>query len=576
MLKRFFHDDPLRFLSVVGVVLAAGVVEGIGVLALLPIIVITTGNTASGSAMARYVHTALSTFGIPASLGCLLTITVLAISGTAVLRLLSTRISSYASVEFAAELRLALIRAFIQARWSYFARQSTGRLSNAVMNEAGQASSLYSAVMSLVATAIQVLIYLVLAIFASWQVTLAGIVVGSLMVISLHSLVRLTRRASERQVDAMNSLMSRVVEGLQLIKPLKAMAREDRLAPLLQDDTRDLKMAQRRLTLTTAALSIAQEPIFVLFLALGLYGAISWLNYPISDLLFMAVLFQRIVSRIGSMQVLHQKAASFESSYRSVCEVLAQAETESEPTVTGTLKPKLTDAIELQHVSFSYDAAPVLRDVSFNIRVGRLTSIIGPSGAGKSTLVDLLIGLSQPSSGHILLDGVSLDRLDLRAWRQMIGYVPQEVVLWHDTIGNNVSLRDPKLGTQDIEAALQAAGAWDFIVSLPDGLDTMVGERGLRFSGGQRQRISIARALIRKPRFLVLDEPTTALDPEAEQAICRTLRELARQSTVLAISHQAGIVEAADHVYRLADGRISEVESRTGESGTPLQLGARA
>jgi ATP-binding cassette subfamily C protein len=157
----------------------------------------------------------------------------------------------------------------------------------------------------------------------------------------------------------------------------------------------------------------------------------------------------------------------------------------------------------------------------------------------------------------------------------MLGYVPQEVVLWHDTIGNNVSLRDPNLGKQDIEAALRASGAWDFVNSLPDGLDTMVGERGMRFSGGQRQRISIARALVRKPRFLVLDEPTTALDPEAEQAICRTLRNIARESTVLAISHQAGIVEASDRVYRLADGRISEVIGGiTGPASGQLELRA--
>jgi ATP-binding cassette subfamily C protein len=570
VLRLFFWYKPLRFVSVLVVVLAAGIVEGIGILTLLPVIVITTGNIASGSVIAGYVQTALSTLGIPASLGFLLTITVVAVSGTAALRLLANQISGYASIEFAAELRLALVRAFIEARWLYFIRQSTGRLSNAVMNEANLAGSLYSAVISLVATAIQVLMYLVLATFASWQMTVAGILFGLLMVGSLHGLVQLTRRAGKRQVNAMNSLMSRVVEGLQLIKPLKAMAREDRLAPLLQSDTQDLKVAQRRLMLTTAALGLVQEPIFALFLAIGLYGAVTWLNYPISDLLFMAVLFQRIVSRIGHMQVLHQKAVGFESSYHSVCEVLAQAEAASEPSAGGTVKPKLENAIELQNVNFSYDTTPVLQEVSFEIPAGGITSIIGPSGAGKSTLIDLLLGLSPPDSGRILIDGVPLDRLDLRAWRKMIGYVPQEVVLWHDTIANNVSLRDPKLSPQDIEAALRAAGAWGFVSELPEGLDTMVGERGMRFSGGQRQRISIARALVRKPRLLVLDEPTTALDPEAEQAICRTLRDLSRQATVLAISHQAGIVGASDRVYRLDEGRISEVVTINDAISAPL------
>ncbi|MDT3687783.1 MAG: ABC transporter ATP-binding protein [Pseudorhodoplanes sp.] len=552
----FLRDDPLRLLLALAVVLIAGIFEGIGILTLLPIIVIAIGGEHSSGGIAQTVSSALAAIGIPAHFGVLLSITVVAVVATAVLRLVSTLIAGNASVEVAAQMRLSLVRAFMQARWSYFIRQSTGRLTNAVTNEANQAASLYSSLISLVATVLQVLIYVTIALFTSWQVTVAGLLVGLLMVASLHALVHVTRLAGRRQVMAMADLMSRVVEGLQLIKPLKAMAREDRLAPLLESDTQELKTAQRNLLLATTLMSIAQEPIFAIFLAIGLYCAVRWLNYPIAELLFMVVVFQRLVSRIGTVQILYQKAASFESSYRVARDILVEARSEQDQVLHGRVVPRLERSIALRHVNFSYDAVPVLCDVSMVIPAGQMTALIGPSGAGKSTLIDILLGMSIPNSGEVEIDGTPLSQIDISKWRRLIGYVPQDVVLWHDTIANNVSLRDPAIAEQEIEAALRGADALAFVTELPDGMRTMVGERGARLSGGQRQRISIARALVRNPRFLVLDEPTTALDPDAEKAICGTLRNLAKDITVLAISHQPAIIGAADRVYDLSQGSI--------------------
>jgi ATP-binding cassette subfamily C protein len=237
MLVEFFRADPLRLLLVLAVVLVTGIFEGIGILTLLPIIVIAIGGEQSGDGIAQTVYAALKALGVPADLGVLLFITVIAVAATAALKLVSTLIAGNASVEFAAQTRLGLVRAFMQARWSYFIRQSTGRLTNAVTNEANHAASLYSSLINLLATVLQVLIYVIIALFTSWQVTVAGLAVGLLMVASLHALVHVTRLAGQRQVTAMADLMSRVVEGLHLIKPLKAMAREDRLAPLLEADT---------------------------------------------------------------------------------------------------------------------------------------------------------------------------------------------------------------------------------------------------------------------------------------------------------------------------------------------------
>jgi ATP-binding cassette subfamily C protein len=170
--------------------------------------------------------------------------------------------------------------------------------------------------------------------------------------------------------------------------------------------------------------------------------------------------------------------------------------------------------------------------------------------------VDLVIGLLRPQAGEVLIDGVPLETLDRRAWRRMIGYVPQDTLLLHDSVLANVTLGDPALTRADAERALRQAGAWEFVSALPEGLDTPVGERGGRLSGGQRQRIAIARALVHEPKLLILDEPTSALDAAAEAAVRDTLRALKGRYTLLAITHRPALLDVSDQVLHMTGGRL--------------------
>jgi ATP-binding cassette subfamily C protein len=206
-------------------------------------------------------------------------------------------------------------------------------------------------------------------------------------------------------------------------------------------------------------------------------------------------------------------------------------------------------------VSFGYENFSVLQNSSLSFPAGSFTTIVGASGAGKTTIVDLVIGLLQPQEGTIQVDDRPLTEIDLRQWRKMIGYVPQETLLLHDSIRVNVTLGDPALTAADVEHALRAAGAWDFVKAMPRGMDSSVGERGGKLSGGQRQRIAIARALVHRPRLLILDEATSALDPDSETAIGETLQQLSGDLTIVAISHQTALARSAERSYRLQNGR---------------------
>jgi ATP-binding cassette subfamily C protein len=262
------------------------------------------------------------------------------------------------------------------------------------------------------------------------------------------------------------------------------------------------------------------------------------------------------------MQENYQQVGVGASAYWSVYQLCEETEHEGERHSRTKLPPGDVLRIELAAVWFGYGGEDVLRDISLRIEPGEFVVVSGASGAGKTTLLDVVSGLLPPAAGTVLVGGNDLGDLDLRSWRGRIGYVPQEMLLLHDTIYRNVCLGNEKISRGCAEESLRAAGVWDVVANLPEGLDTMVGERGSRFSGGQRQRISLARALARQPSVLLLDEITASLDKDTEQAVCATLRQLAGKITIVAASHQSAVIRVADRVVRLEDGRIVGVNAR--------------
>jgi ATP-binding cassette subfamily C protein len=561
-IAHFTRAYPRRTALLIGLLVLSGLAEGVGVVALLPLLELSmVDGSAATSPITQLVSRVLAGLAMTPRLEVLLGMIVLGMALKGGFYLLAMKQVGYTVAHVSTDLRLTFIRTMLRTRWSYFTGQPAGRISNAIGSEAIRAAASYRSVCALMASAIQALIYAMLALLVSWKIALFAILGGALVVLVLSRLVELGRRAGVSQTELTKSLISRLTDALQGIKPIKAMGRESHLQPLLEAEARGINRAQELTVLASEATKSAQEPLLATMLAIALYFALTVGSQSFATVLVMAFLFYRLAGRVTVLQMDYQGVASGESAFWSMQENIREAEARQEPGFAGLREPTLESEITFDGVYFSYGEKRVLDGVSLRIPAGSFVALVGPSGAGKTTLVDLLVGLYAPDGGDLRVDGTPLEELDLAAWRQMIGYVPQEMFLFHDTVYQNVALGDPAISREDAREALRAAGAWDFISMLPRELDTVMGERGTKLSGGQRQRVAIARALARKPSLLVLDEVTASLDPATEAAICATLQNLHGCVTVVSISHQPAMTQVADVVYRIEAGRVTEVVS---------------
>ena len=460
--------------------------------------------------------------------------------------------------QVATDLRLSLLRAIFSSKWQYFIHQPAGAFTNAFATEASRSASAYLFAMRIMARILNALVYITVALMVAWQATLIALSAGIIILYLLKMLVRYAKQAGRNQTEQLKRLLSLMTDTLQSIKPLKAMAREDTIKNMLEFETINLNSALQQQVFSKEALRALQEPLTTIFFAFGLYMALMWLDLPMANVLVMVYMLSKILKTLQRAQREQQSMVIAESAYWSMRLRIKEAKEQRELWGMDGIKPVFKRELRLKNISFSYDNHVVLKNISLNIPWGSFAAIYGPSGMGKTTVADLISGLLLPDSGHILIDDIPLEQIEIRAWRKMIGYVPQETLLFNDSIYINITLGDETFSESDVEIALKKAGAWNFISELPEGIHTVTGERGSRLSGGQRQRITIARALVHKPRLLILDEATSALDRSSEMAICDTLKQLKGELTILAISHHNALVEEADIAFMLENGSVRQ------------------
>ncbi len=561
ILRIFFKAEGTRPWLVLICLLLASLAEAGSIGTLLPAASSIVSDTTGANGASGTIKSIIENIGIAPSLGNLILIVVGLMVTKATLAFAALSYAGISGARVAINLRRRLIRAIFDARWSFYTDQSGGKFANAISNDATRAGDAYQYSATVVAGLIQVAGYIAIAIFIDWRVAILGSIAAAVMVLAMRKLIRISRSSAYKQTDRVSSLTIDMVDMLNNIKALKSM---DRYGTLVLGLSGLLKRIKRNLiTIQFSKQGVIQGSDALIAILAGsmIYAAHSVLDKTLPELMITGIVFFQIISNLTKLQKQLQTAVIIESAYVRTQELITKAEAHRE-VHSGSLPPKLGAGCKFVNVTFAHGNTAVIENATFDIPANQITVLQGPSGAGKTTLIDLLIGLNTAQRGKILIGGKDITTIDIKAWRQSIGYVPQELVLFHDTVRENICLSNRDISTEAINAALDQAGARDFIDALPAGVETDVGEMGGKLSGGQRQRIALARALVTNPRILILDEVTSALDPDTEAEIVNNIARLRGRYTIVAITHRPAWTKIADNLYTVANGHVRNPKPR--------------
>ena len=558
MISKMVRRSPRRTLLTVSVLALGALAESVGIALILPLLggLIGPGTSGSEAELERIAERAFDFIGLPFSPPIVFASVVTLLSMRIAAGLAAAWQTADANATLATDARLSLVDALLRAKWQFFSSLKSGNVAAAVTTEARRVGNIFVATSKFFANSIRVFLMMGLATVIAWEITLVAIAGGVAFSMAFRGVGTAARRLGYSQTELMTSMTALLVDGIAGLKPLVAMGRTSPLKNTLKRGFLDLKSATSRSTFLLSLLPTLAEPMSVILIVIGAYFLVGSQYISFEELIVVGLAFSRAVSGLAGIQSNFQSIGAAEASFWFVDDML-QSASNARSQDCGRKIPTLDSRIAFEDMTFAHGDDQLFSELNLVIPAHELVVIQGRSGVGKTTLVDMVLGLNQPLEGQVTIDGTPIDQLHMDSWRKQIGYVPQEMYLFQDSIRNNIALEDPTIFDKAIWTALRAAGADDFVSSLPQGLDTIVGSQGSTLSGGQRQRVSIARALVRRPSLLILDEATAGLDPGTAREIWKAMRAITAATTVIAITHQPGLADFADLLISIESrGRI--------------------
>ena len=578
---------PRKSVLALLLLLAAGVTEAFGLLMIIPLLHVVGFAARPGeeSPVAEAVARAADAAGVELTLPAVLAVFLILAAVRSAVAWLRAVLLAGMRLGFTDRLRERLYAAVAGAKWEFLLgrrRSDVQHVLTGDVNRIGQGAFL---LLQLAVTALLALAQIVLAALISPSLTAATLATGAVLLFLTRSLMRRSRTLGEMLTGANRALYGSMTDFLGGLKLAKGYNAEGRHVRHFTETVAVMRERQLAFTRISSAARAGLDMGAAFALAVLVWFALSTAALPLPELLLITVIFARLLPALFRLQQHAQALAHALPAYahaRAMHRALKEAA--ETPAGRGGPRMELRSALTVRDASFTYEtgtefgtgveagpavgfgmvagaAGPALKNVSLDVPAGKMTAIAGPSGAGKSTLADVLLGLLAPSEGEVCVDGVPLAGPNLHRWRRSVACVPQEPYLFHDTIRANLRWAEPRATEAEMWQALRLAAADGFVAALPDGLDTVTGDRGGRLSGGERQRIALARALMRKPALLMLDEVTGQLDAENERRILEALESLRGRTTVVAIAHRPALLEAADGIVRLESGRVAATGS---------------
>jgi ATP-binding cassette, subfamily C, bacterial len=461
---------------------------------------------------------------------------------------------------FAEVMSTRLFAAIADTRWSVVSKWRAADMTQAVTGDGDRMLHAINLLLTFVQSAAMAAIFTVLSLAISWQMTIVAVGTGLVLLLLTYPSRQKSVEEGSRLVEA-RRLQFRITDdflnGLRTAKAfglekLHVESMREVLARIRQVNVGFMMMRARTTSIFQIATALALASF--IYIALVIYGL------GLERIVTLMFLYMRLAPRVMALHSTWQELLAQLRGVETIFEMLATAGRNAERRGEDCAAPlELHRAIEMVEVNFRYDGAdrPALERITATIAARQITAIIGPTGSGKSTLVDLILGLLQCNDGTLLVDGRALDETNVRAWQRQVAYVPQETFLFNGSIADNLRMIRPDADDAELWEALRLADAEGFVRALASGLAHDVGDRGNSLSGGERQRLAIARALVRKPQLLILDEATSSLDALSQRRVAENIRCLCKRMTVIAIAHRASMIMHADYVIHLQDGKIA-------------------
>ncbi len=530
--------------------------EGVSLLFLVPLLALAgvippTGSPGLLSRAAEF---------LPHTLGAALVVYVLVMAARAALESLAIAAAARVETDLQHALAVDLHEAVTHARWDAVVRVRGSRIAYVVTHEIDRVSVAANQLLSGAMELCVALAYVAAAVAVSAPLALLAAAIAAALLVVLRGQRAAAEREGQELSSVGNDLFASATEDIGMLRLARTAGVSERISALFRSRSRRysdaVARAQRQSATSSATLTVGAAAS----LAVVVYVAVTVLHLDAARLLVMIFLCARLVPRATVVQTRLMIAARAIPAATAVEELLAELRLarEGAPDAGARIEP-IRDRITLDRITYRYPGSTraALDDASCVIPAGRITAVVGESGAGKSTLADVLLCLLEPENGQLLADDKPIALGARAAWRATISYVPQDAPLLHDSVRANVEWLASGPTTAALATALRRAGADALIERLPQGLDTIVGDRGALLSGGERQRIALARALLTGPKLLVLDEATNALDIDSEAAFLETLVSLLPELTVVMITHRLTTARMADHIIVLADGHVN-------------------
>lgn len=551
-----------RIPALVLLMTAVALSEGVGMLLLLPLLnAVGISGQASSGLLGGAISGILAATGVGDSAYHLASLVLAVFALQLLLFLVQTWWVSWLQRDYGAHWQRHLFSVLLRARWSFISNLKLGGMTNQIAQETIRLSGAFLILAQLAAVAVTAGVYVLVACLISWEVTLLMVGFAALLFVAVRGIGRRNYRIGLRLGplgEELNVLLTEFLGGIKLIKATATEGlAEQRVARVVDELCVQHTWATFLPALVRAIFEFAAISGLCFLLVYGYRN----LDIPAASMLVVLALFVRLLPRFNALQqnvqVLATYVPAFADAQRLANSALAAAEESARPVPEGRAI-EMSGPLTIDIASAGYDGVTTLREVRLAFPEVGVVGIVGESGAGKSTLVNCLLGLAEIQQGRIAFGGSEMYKLPISHWRRQIGYVPQETVLFHQSIRENIAWGNPAADDRAVEESARQALAHGFIMKQPAAYATVIGDQGARLSGGQRQRLGIARALLGRPRLLVMDEATSALDSASEAAVLETVDGLRHSICIVMVAHRLATVRNADLIVVLSQGRVVE------------------